>query len=55
MQYLQDEGYTTSVMTIQDEANVKHSEQLTQIGHLKKMKKAILGTYIGLARSLMQV
>lgn len=42
IQYLQDENYSTSVMTLQDEANVKLTEQQNQQGHLKRMKKAIL-------------
>lgn len=43
IQYLQDEGYMGSVMTIQDESNVRMTEQLTKINHMKKMKKSILG------------
>eukprot|EP01132_Coremiostelium_polycephalum_P009326 gene9326-11436_t len=42
IQYLQDEGYTSSLMTIQDEANVKFSEHVYKISQMKKMKKAIL-------------
>ena len=43
LQYLQDEGYTTSFMTMQDEANVKLAEQQTQRTVFKRMRKAILG------------
>ena len=42
MQYLQDEGYTTSFLTMQDEANVKLAEQQTQRSLFKRMRKAIL-------------
>ncbi|KAN0036022.1 hypothetical protein ACTA71_005320 [Dictyostelium dimigraforme] len=42
IQYLQDEGYTASLMTVQDEANVKFNEQVYKISQLKKMKKLIL-------------
>ena len=43
LQYMQDEGYTASVMTIQDEANVKLVEQKSQRTQLKRMHNAILG------------
>ena len=43
LQYLQDEGYSTSFLTMQDEANVKLAEQQTQHTLFKRMCKAILG------------
>jgi hypothetical protein len=43
LQYLQDEGYATSFMTVQDEANVKFAEHQTQRSTFKRMRKAILG------------
>jgi hypothetical protein len=46
IQHLQDEGYMGSVMTLQDETNVRQTEQITKINHMKKMKKSILGIYI---------
>ena len=42
LQYLQDEGYTASSMTIQDETNVKLLEQVSQRAHVKRMRRAIL-------------
>ncbi|GAM24710.1 hypothetical protein SAMD00019534_078850, partial [Acytostelium subglobosum LB1] len=42
IQYLQDEGYTASLLTVQDEANVKFTEQHYKASRMKKMKKAIL-------------
>ena len=42
MQYLQEEGYTTSFLTMQDETNVKLVEQQTQRNLFKRMRKAIL-------------
>ncbi|KAM9964460.1 hypothetical protein ACTFIW_004224 [Dictyostelium discoideum] len=42
IQYLQDEGYTASLLTVQDEANVKFNEHVYKIAQMKKMKKAIL-------------
>jgi COMPASS component SWD3 len=42
MQYLQDEGYTTSFLTMQDESNVRLVEQQTQRTLFKRMRKAIL-------------
>ena len=42
LQYMQDEGYTASVMTIQDEANVKLVEHKAQRTQLKRMHNAIL-------------
>ncbi len=46
IQYLQEEGYVGSVMTIQDESNVRLTEQLYKMNHMKKMKKSILGIFI---------
>ena len=43
MQYLQDEGYNTSFLTMQDESNVRLAEQQTQRTLFKRMRKAILG------------
>jgi hypothetical protein len=40
---LQDEGYTTSFMTMQDEAKIKLAEKQTQRSYFKRMRKAILG------------
>ena len=45
LQYLQDEGYTASLLTLQDEANVRLAEQQTQRSIFKRMRKAILGMY----------
>mmetsp|Transcript_37641 Transcript_37641/g.150106 ORF Transcript_37641/g.150106 Transcript_37641/m.150106 type:complete len:603 (-) Transcript_37641:890-2698(-) len=42
IQYLQDEGYTSSSMILQDEANVKMKNMALQKSQLRKMKKAIL-------------
>eukprot|EP01113_Clastostelium_recurvatum_P035398 TRINITY_DN4932_c0_g1_i4.p1 TRINITY_DN4932_c0_g1~~TRINITY_DN4932_c0_g1_i4.p1 ORF type:complete len:633 (-),score=71.36 TRINITY_DN4932_c0_g1_i4:60-1958(-) len=42
MQYLQDEGYNSSVMTLQDEANIKMAEQVQKTILVKKMRKLIL-------------
>ena len=42
LQYLQDEGYPASSMTIQDETNVKLLEQVSQRAHVKRMRRAIL-------------
>ena len=42
VQYLQGEGYTSSVMTIQDEANVKAKEKLGKRAMMKRMRKSIL-------------
>ena len=42
LQYLQEEGYAASFVTIQDETNVKLAEQRTQRAQLKRMRKAIL-------------
>ena len=42
LQYLQDEGYTASFLTVQDEANVKLAEQQAQRAQLKRTRKAIL-------------
>lgn len=42
VQYLQDEGYTASIMTIQDEASVRFTENLRNRSHFKRIKAAIL-------------
>ncbi|KAF9971333.1 hypothetical protein BGZ73_005738 [Actinomortierella ambigua] len=42
MQYLIDEGYTASAMTIQDESNVKWHEREENIQETRRLKKAIL-------------
>ncbi len=42
LQYLQEEGYAASFVTIQDETNVKLAEQRSQRAQLKRMRKAIL-------------
>ena len=42
LQYLQDEGYSTSFLTVQDEANVKLAKQQSQRSQLKRARKAIL-------------
>lgn len=43
VQYLNDEGYHVSKMTVMDEANVKWQEREEQQMEVKRMKKAILG------------
>ncbi len=43
IQYLKDNNYTSSFLTIQDEASVKMYDELDQRSHLKDMKKAVLG------------
>eukprot|EP00742_Colponemidia_sp_Colp-10_P005419 GILJ01005791.1.p1 GENE.GILJ01005791.1~~GILJ01005791.1.p1 ORF type:complete len:646 (-),score=96.73 GILJ01005791.1:200-2086(-) len=42
IQFLQDEGYHAASMTLQDEANVKMTEQLGRRAQYKRVKKAIL-------------
>ncbi|CAB4401166.1 unnamed protein product [Rhizophagus irregularis] len=42
IQYLSDEGYTASKMTVYDEANVKWHEREERIVEVKRLKKAIL-------------
>ena len=42
LQYLQDEGYSASFLTVQDEANIKLAEQQGQRAQLKRARKAIL-------------
>lgn len=44
IQYLSDEGYPASKMTIYDEANVKRHEREEHAMDFKRTKKAILGT-----------
>ena len=43
IQYLSDEGYTTSKVAIYDEANVKWHEKEERVVEVKRLKKAILG------------
>ncbi len=43
MQYLSDEGYNASQMTIQDESNVKWHEREENTHETRRLKKAILG------------
>ena len=50
MQYLQDEGYTTSFLTMQDETKIKLAEKQTQRSYFKRMRKAILGAPRGKRR-----
>ena len=42
VQYLQGEGYSASVLTLQDEANVKTKERLNKMALFKRLRKAIL-------------
>jgi len=42
IQYLQDEGYTASMMTLQDEANVKAGEHEARRRQMRRMKKLIM-------------
>ena len=41
-QYLQDEGYMASCLTVQDEAEVKLMEQQNRSGVLKRMRKCVV-------------
>ncbi|CAG8561390.1 4547_t:CDS:2, partial [Acaulospora colombiana] len=41
IQYLSDEGYTVSKMTIYDEANVKWNEREERVVEVKRLKKAV--------------
>ena len=50
MQYLQDEGYTTSFLTMQDETKIKLAEKQTQRSYFKRMRKAILGASLPCVR-----
>lgn len=43
MQYLADEGYNASQMTIQDESNVKWHDREENMKETRRLKKAILG------------
>jgi transcription initiation factor IIE alpha subunit len=43
LQYLQDEGYHSSRVTLHDEANCKWHEYEDQQMDMKRMRKAILG------------
>lgn len=49
VQYLQDEGYVASIMTIQDETSVRFAESLRNRSHFKRIKAAILGMFALLA------
>ncbi|KAI9014672.1 WD40-repeat-containing domain protein [Gaertneriomyces semiglobifer] len=42
VQYLHDEGYTTSTMTVLDEANVKLYEREERHAEIRRMRKAVL-------------
>jgi len=44
IQYLSDEGYTASKMTVYDESNVKWHEREERVVEVKRLKKAILGS-----------
>lgn len=46
LQFLQDEGFTTSFLTMQDETKIKLAEKQTQRSYFKRMRKAILGAYL---------
>lgn len=43
IQYLGDEGYVASKMTVHDEANLKLHEKEERTSEAKRLKKAILG------------
>eukprot|EP00899_Mesostigma_viride_P000063 jgi/Mesvir1/10057/Mv12126-RA.1 len=42
LQYLQNEGYTASMVTIQDEANVKAGEEASKRSRVRRLKNAVL-------------
>ena len=42
-QYLNDEGYVASKMTVLDEANIKLEEREERVMDIKRLKKAIMG------------
>jgi hypothetical protein len=44
LQYLHEEGYNSSRLTLHDEANVKWKDLEEQQVDVKRMRKAILGT-----------
>lgn len=46
VQYLEDEEYTTSMMTVQDEANVKISANTKRRNRIRRLQASILGTKI---------
>lgn len=41
IQYLRDEGHLSSMLTVQDEANIKISEGLQRRNRVKKIQAAI--------------
>ena len=51
LQYLQDEGYTTSFLTMQDETKIKLAEKQTQRSYFKRIRKAILGAHVPVSRT----
>lgn len=44
MQYLHDEGYNISAMTLQDESNVKMRQEIAKAKQIQQVSDAILGT-----------
>lgn len=44
IQYLHNEGYTASMMTLQDEANIKLREHVNKRKHTQRLKTSLLGT-----------
>lgn len=46
VQYLEDEEYTTSMMTVQDEANVKISANTKRRKRIRRLQASILGKKI---------
>jgi hypothetical protein len=51
MQYLGDEGYNASRMTMQDESNVKWHEREENTNDTRRLKKAILGKHISFEKT----
>lgn len=43
IQYLQDEGYTVSQMTVSDEAGLRWTERRERETDVRRLKKAIIG------------
>ena len=43
VQYLEEEGYTASMMTVQDETNVKISTNLKRRSRIRRLQASILG------------
>ena len=52
LQYLQDEGYTASFLTVQDEANLKLAEQQGQRAQLKRVRGAHPSQHNGASHTL---